>query len=56
LEQVVAPFDRCAQRPLALGRVARTTRQEIERRVEPFEEPLGREQLHPRRGQLDRER
>ena len=56
VEQVVAPFDRRAQRPLALGRVAGTARQDGERRVEPLEKPLGREQLRPRRGELDGER
>ncbi len=55
-EEVVAPLDRRTQCPLALGGVAGTARQDGERRVEPLEEPLGREQLRPRRGQLDRER
>ena len=40
---------------MALGRVAGTARQDSERRVEPLEKPLGREQLRPRRGELDRE-
>ena len=54
-EEVVAPLDRRTQCPLALGGVAGTARQDGERRVEPLEEPLGREQLRPRRGELDRE-
>jgi hypothetical protein len=56
VEEVVAPLDRRTQRPLPLRRVAGTRRQEGESRVEPVEEPLGREQLRPRGGELDRER
>ena len=56
VEQVVAPLDRGAQRALALGRVARTTCQQRESRVEALEQELGSEEPRPRRRELDRER
>ena len=56
IEQVVAPLDRRAQRALALGHIARAAGQERENRVEALEEQLGREELRPGGGELDRER
>ena len=56
VEQVVAPLDRRAQRPLALGQVARAAGEERERRVEPLQQRRRGEQPHPRGGELDRER
>ena len=55
-EQVVAPGDRAAERLLALGQVARAGRQDAELVLEPLEDRLGREELHPGRRELDRER
>ena len=55
-QQVVAPGDRVAQRPLALVGVLGAAGQQGQPLVEPAQERLRRERAHPRRGQLDRER
>jgi hypothetical protein len=39
IEKPVAPVDRRAHRPLALGRVACAAREHVQARPEPFEEP-----------------
>ena len=54
-QQVVAPGHRAAQRPLALGHVARTAG-EVEARRQPLEDERRAEQADARRGELDRER
>ena len=56
VEQVVAPLDRRAQRPLALGQVAGAAGEQRQPLVEPLEELLGRERLDARGGELERER
>ena len=55
-EQVVAPVDRRAQRPLACGRVAGAGAQRAERRVEALGDLAGRQQPAARGRQLDRQR
>ena len=55
-QQVVAPGDRVAQRPLALVGVLRAAGQQGQPLVEPAQERLRRERPHARRRQLDRER
>ena len=56
VEQVVAPVDRRAQRPLAGGRVARARAERAERRVQALGDLAGREQPAAGRRQLDRQR
>ena len=56
VEQVVAPGDRAAQRLLAGRQVARAGGQDVELLLEPGEDRLGRQELDPRGGELDRER
>jgi hypothetical protein len=56
VQQIEAPVERCAQRLLALGTVARAAAQKFEPPAEPRKERLRRQELHPRRGELDRER
>ena len=55
-QQVVAPGDRAPQRPLPFGQVARPAGQQVDRVLQPLEDPGRREDLHARRGELDRER
>ncbi len=55
-EQVIAPADRGAQRLLALRRVAGAAAEQIEPAREPVEDVLRREDLDPRRRELDRQR
>ncbi len=52
----MAPFDRRAQRSLPFGEVDRAARQQRQRLVEALQQGDGRQELRPRRGQLDRER
>ena len=54
-EQLVAPADRGAERPLPLRRIAGARRQQV-RAAESFEDLLRPQDLHPSRGELDRER
>jgi hypothetical protein len=56
VEQVVAPFDRRAQRSLPLGQIDRAAREQRQRRVQALQQCGGRQKLRPRRGKLDRER
>ena len=56
LEQLVAPVDRSAQRPVALREVARPAREQAHPVGEPLEQLLGSERAHPCRRQLDGER
>ena len=56
VQQLVAPLDSGAQRPLPLRRIARTAGQERERQLEPLQELLRAEQADPRRRELERER
>ena len=56
VEQVVAPGDRAAERLLARGQVARAGGQDVELVVEPGQDRVGRQDLDPRGGQLDRQR
>ena len=57
LQEVVAPLDRPAERPLALGETgARRRPQEIEPRVETLEQRARREKIAARRGELERQR
>ena len=56
LEQLVRPFDRCAQRALAVRRVARAAREERESLLEPLEQLARGKGLHASRGELERER
>ena len=56
VEQVVAPGDRTAERLLPLGQVPRAGGEERELVLEPSAQGVRREQLDPRRGELDRER
>ena len=54
---VVAPLDRAAERPLALGETgARRRPQKIEPRAETLEQRARREQIAARRGELERQR
>ena len=55
-EQVVAPLDRRAERPLAFRRVARAAGEQRQRALQAREQRLRREQLRPRGGELQRER
>ena len=56
VEQLVAPVDRRAQRALALRQVAGAAGEERQPLLEPFEQLRRRERLHPRGGELERER
>jgi len=56
VEEVVAPSDRPAKRPLPIGAVAGSAGQEAEPFPESGEDGVGREELDSRRGELDRER
>ena len=56
VEEVVAPLDRRAQRSLPFRQIDRAARQQRQRLVEALQQGGGREELHPRRGELDRER
>ena len=56
VEDVVAPGDRGAQGLLARRQVARAGGQQVELVLEPAEDRLGRQELDPRGGQLDRQR
>ena len=56
VEQVIAPPDRRCQRPLALGRVARTSGEHGQALGEAIGQRVGTEQRHPARRQLQRER
>ena len=56
VEQLMAPFDRRAERPLSLRRVARPSRQELEPAPESTEDLGRRQDLYARGGQLDGER
>src|SRR5262249_58631559 len=55
-EQPVAPIDSPAQRPLSLGRVLRTGRQQVEAATEAVEDLFRCERLHARGSELQRER
>jgi hypothetical protein len=52
-EQVVAPGDRCAQRPLPLRQVAGAAGQQRQPRLQPLQHRLGGEEADARGGQLD---
>ena len=54
--ELVAPFDRRPQRLLPRREVAPRAGQHRQPPVEPGEQLAGRQDLHPGRGQLDRER
>src|SRR5581483_2923741 len=54
-EELVAPVDGRAHRPMALGRIARAAGQ-LEPGREPCEQIVGSERPEQRRGALDRER
>ena len=54
-EQVVAPVDGAAQRLLALGPVTRAAGEQVETPSQAREHGLRREDVDPRRRQLDRE-
>ena len=56
LEQVVAPVDRVAERALPCRQVVRAAGEEVEPLLEPPQDRLRREQLHPSCRELDRER
>ena len=56
VEEVVAPFDGSAERPLALGQVPAAAREEPEPVVEPPRDPARAEEPDARGGELDRER
>ena len=56
VEQVVAPHDRAAQRPLALRDVGRARARQVEPALEPLVDRGRREEPDPRGGQLDGER
>ena len=56
VEQVVAPADRGAQRPLAVGRVARAGAEQVEPAPEAVEDLARGEDLDARRRELDRQR
>ena len=56
VEQLVAPGDRVAQRPLAVGQVARPAAEDIEPAPEAVAQLGRREQAKPRGRELDRER
>ena len=56
LEQRVGPFDRRAQAALALGRVALTPREQVERPLESLLQLERTQHLDPRGRQLDRKR
>ena len=56
IEQLVAPGDRVAERPLAVGQVARSAAEDIEPAPEAVAQLGGREQAKPRGRELDRER
>ena len=57
LQEVVAPLDRAAERPLALGEPgARRRPQKIEPRAETLEQRAGREEIASCRGELERQR
>src|SRR5206468_9709123 len=55
-QEVVTPGDRAAERLLSLGEIARASRQDAELVLQSFEDRIWREELDPRRGELDRER
>ena len=52
----MTPFERRAERALPVGQVLRAAHEQVERLVETAVHRLRRQQLRPRRGQLDRER
>ena len=54
-EEVIAPGDRTAQGLLPFGQVAGAAGQHGQLVPEPFEDRLGRQELDPRCGQLDRQ-
>ena len=56
VQQLVAPRDRAAQRPLALRDVGRPRARQVEPALEPLVDRGRREEPDPRGGQLDRER
>ena len=56
VEQLVAPGDRGAERPLAVGQVARSAPKDIESSSEAVAQLRRREQAKPRGRELDRER
>ena len=56
IEQLDAPVDRRAHRPVAHRGVPRSSRERVEARVEQPEQLPGRQRPKPRRGQLDRQR
>ena len=56
VEQLEAPFDRCAQRLLPLGQVPCPACEERQPLLQPFEQGVGRQELHEGGCQLDRER
>jgi hypothetical protein len=55
-QELVAPLDRRAQRPLALRQVTRARGEELEAVPEPLEDLPRRQHLHTRRGELERQR
>ena len=55
IEELVAPVDGPAQRLVARGKIAPAAGQQLQSVLEPPERLLGREQLHPGCGELDRE-
>ena len=56
VEEVEAPVDRGAEGLMARHRVLTAAAQHAKPLVQLFRELFGREQLHPRRGQLDGQR
>ena len=55
-EQLEAPADRVAQRPVPVGRVPRPRGEQLQRVRQPGQDPARRQHLDPDGGQLDRER
>ena len=56
IEELVAPVDRAAQRLVAGRQVAGAAGQELQPLLEARRDGLRRQELHPRRRELDRER
>ena len=56
VEEVVAPVDRPAERPVPLGQVASAALKHLEPRREPAQQGLRREELEPSCRELDRKR
>jgi hypothetical protein len=56
VEQLIAPLDRAAQRPLPLGHAAASGREQGKSRLQARQQRRRRQQLHATRGELDGER